>query len=69
MIDDVMKERLAIGVDTSGYRTVLKERNRLKASNFSGAQRAFIIEQVEDGTPVAEICRRAGIIHARVVLG
>lgn len=33
----------------------------MKASKFSGAQKAFIIKQGEEGTPVAEICRKAGI--------
>jgi putative transposase len=33
----------------------------MKASNFSDAQKAFIIKQGEEGTPVAEICRKAGI--------
>jgi putative transposase len=41
-----------------------EERNRMKASNFSDAQKAFIIKQGEDGTPVAEICRKAGISQA-----
>lgn len=36
----------------------------MKASNFSDAQKAFIIKQSEDGTPVAEICRKAGISQA-----
>ena len=36
----------------------------MKASNFSDAQKAFIIKQVEDVTPVAEICRKAGISQA-----
>ena len=36
----------------------------MKASNFSDAQKAFIINQGEDGTPVAEICRKAGISQA-----
>lgn len=36
----------------------------MKASNFSDAQKAFIIKQGEDGTPVAEICRKAGISQA-----
>ena len=36
----------------------------MKASNFSDAQKAFIIKQGEDGTPVAEICRNAGISQA-----
>ena len=33
----------------------------MKASKFSDAQKAFIIKQGEDGTAVAEICRKAGI--------
>ncbi len=33
----------------------------MKASKFSDAQRAFIIKQGGDETPVAEICRKAGI--------
>ncbi len=36
----------------------------MKASNFSDAQKAFIIKQGEDGTPVAEIRRKAGISQA-----
>jgi putative transposase len=36
----------------------------MKASNFSDAQKAFIIKQGEDGTPGAEICRKAGISQA-----
>ena len=31
----------------------------MKASKFSDAQKAFIIKQGEDGTAVAEICRKA----------
>jgi transposase-like protein len=41
-----------------------EERNLMKASKFSDAQKAFIIKQGEDGTPVAEICRKAGISQA-----
>ena len=33
----------------------------MKASKFTDAQKAFIIKQAEDGTPVAEVCRKAGI--------
>ena len=40
------------------------ERRTMKASKFTDAQKAFIIKQGEDGTPVAEICRRAGISQA-----
>lgn len=36
----------------------------MKASRFTDAQKAFIIRQGEDGTPVAEICRKAGISQA-----
>jgi putative transposase len=36
----------------------------MKASKFSDAQKAFIIKQGDEGTPVAEICRKAGIIKA-----
>jgi putative transposase len=41
-----------------------EERNRMKASKFSDAQKAFILKQGEIGTPVAEICRKAGISQA-----
>ena len=36
----------------------------MKASKFTDAQKAFIIRQGEDGTPVADICRKAGISEA-----
>ncbi len=36
----------------------------MKASRFTDAQKAFIIRQGEDGTPVADICRKAGISRA-----
>ncbi len=36
----------------------------MKASKFTDAQKAFIIRQGEEGAPVAEICRRAGISEA-----
>tara|TARA_R110002012_G_scaffold228898_1_gene401440 strand:- start:885 stop:1199 length:315 start_codon:yes stop_codon:yes gene_type:complete len=36
----------------------------MKASNFSDAQKAFILKQGESGMPVAEICRKAGISQA-----
>lgn len=32
----------------------------MKASKISDAQKAFIIKRAEDGTLVAEICRKAG---------
>ena len=36
----------------------------MKASQFTDAQKAFIIRQGEDGTPVAEISRKAGTSQA-----
>jgi putative transposase len=36
----------------------------MKAARFTGAQKAFILKQGADGTPVAEICRKAGISQA-----
>ena len=36
----------------------------MKASRFSEAQKAFILKQGEEGTPVAEIRRKAGISQA-----
>jgi transposase-like protein len=41
-----------------------EEQNRMKVSKFSDAQKAFILKQGEEGTPVAEICRKAGISQA-----
>ena len=41
-----------------------EERNRMKASKFTEAQKAFILKQGEQGTPVGEICRKAGISQA-----
>lgn len=36
----------------------------MKASKFTDAQKAFIVKQGEEGTAVAEICRKAGISQA-----
>ncbi len=36
----------------------------MKAARFTDAQKAFILKQRADGTPVAEICRKAGISQA-----
>ncbi len=32
----------------------------MKKSKFTEAQIAFILKQAEEGTPVAEVCRKAG---------
>jgi putative transposase len=36
----------------------------MKTSNFSEAQIAFVLKQAEDGSAVAEVCRKAGISEA-----
>lgn len=36
----------------------------MEASKFPDAQRAFVVKQGKEGTPVAEICRKAGISQA-----
>ena len=36
----------------------------MKASQFTDAQKAFILKQGANGVPVAEICRKAGISQA-----
>jgi hypothetical protein len=33
----------------------------MKASTFTDAQKAFVIKQGDEDTPVADICRKAGI--------
>jgi putative transposase len=42
----------------------LEERKTMKASQFSDARKAFILKQGNDGVPVADICRKAGISQA-----
>lgn len=36
----------------------------MKRSKFTEAQIAFVLKQAEDGTSVAEVCRKAGIAKA-----
>jgi len=36
----------------------------MKASKFSNAQKAFILKPSNNGLPVADICRKAGINQA-----
>ena len=36
----------------------------MKKSRFSEQQIAFVLRQVEEGTAVAEVCRKAGISEA-----
>ena len=41
-----------------------EERNATKASEFSEAQKAFILKPGADGVPVADICPRSDICQA-----
>ena len=43
-----------------------EERKRMKASKFTDTQKPFIIKQTEEGTPVAEVCCKAGISQATI---
>ena len=36
----------------------------MKKSRFSEQQIAFVLRQADEGTPVAEVCRKAGISEA-----
>ena len=36
----------------------------MKASKFSEAQIAFVLKQADEGTAVAEVCRKAGVSQA-----
>ena len=36
----------------------------MKRSKFTEAQIAFVLRQAEEGTPVPEVCRKAGISDA-----
>ena len=36
----------------------------MKASKFTESQIAFVLKQGDEGTPVAEVCRKAGISQA-----
>jgi putative transposase len=36
----------------------------MKVSKFTEAQKAFVIEQSKEGTPVAEVSRKGGISRA-----
>ena len=41
----------------------------MQASKSSEAHIAFIMKQAEDGTAVAEVCRKAGIAEATFTTG
>jgi putative transposase len=39
----------------------------MKKSRFSEPQIAFVLKQADDGTAVAEVCRKAGISEATFI--
>ena len=39
-----------------------EEEDSMKRSKFTDAQIAFVLRQAEDGLPVGEVCRKAGIL-------
>ena len=41
-----------------------EEQGAKKASRFSDAQKAFVLRQAEEGVPIGEVCRKAGISQA-----
>ncbi len=41
----------------------------MKVAKFSGAQKAFILKQCNDGAPVAEICRNVRIRRRPILVG
>ena len=49
--------------------TEIKVRKSVKASKFTEGQKAFILKQGEEGTPIGEICRKgdqpAGLLQLK----
>ena len=41
----------------------------MKKTKFSEAQIAFILQQAAEGTAVAEVCRKAGLVRPRFITG
>jgi len=39
----------------------------MKKSKFTEAHIAFVLKQAEDGTPVAEVCRKVGVAEANLL--
>lgn len=51
-------------LEFSTYDPRMGKESSIKASKFSEAQIAFVLKQAQDGAPVAEVCRKAGISDA-----
>lgn len=41
----------------------------MKRSKFPEAQIAFVLRQVDDGTSVGKVCRKAGISEPNTIIG
>jgi putative transposase len=68
---DVSKldELYALNPICSIYDPVTGQESSMKASKFLEAQIAFVLKQAEDGSAVAEVCRKAGIMRRRFTTG
>jgi len=51
-------------LEFSIYDPIREKEDSMKRSKFTDAQIAFILRQAEEGTPIAEVCRKAGIAEA-----
>jgi|TARA_Y100000815_G_scaffold247909_1_gene248651 putative transposase len=51
-------------LEFSIYDPVREKEDSMRKSKFTDAQIAFILRQAEEGTPIAEVCRKAGIAEA-----
>jgi len=51
-------------LEFSIYNPVWEKEYSMKKSKFTDAQIAYILRQAEEGTTIAEVCRKAGIAEA-----
>jgi putative transposase len=54
-----------IGLEFSTFAAWLRTEISMKRSKFNEAQIAFILQQAETGTPIGDVCRKAGIAAGR----
>lgn len=51
-------------MEFSIYDPAREKEDLMKRSKFTDAQIAFVLRQAEEGAPIAEVCRKAGIAEA-----